>query len=535
MKQNVDSNTEFFQEFSKGYKSGTTGYNPFYNGIFTTPQLLNTSLKDVNMGTCKISIDAVKQMITQPHLYEQELRKLSLYLYESVAMYQQIVKLWSNMLEFDSEPIPYLKNGKEITLQDMSSKSFKRDYAQMKKFFDGFKIKQEFIKIMWHLVMYDTYFTSYRTYEDDYDGTHYYLQELPSNYCIIDSESYLGYLFSFDLSYFMNSGVDINAYSPIFKDAYAKALKYKNSSKYEVNMPKRNGKWVNWIPLMPDDAWVFKFNTQIPASIPPLLSMLLDYCKLDKFKDLNEQKNALEAYKVICATVPRLTGNRSGNKTDDFAISAKSLGEFVAAVKNTLENGVDFKAAPLENFKAFDFSSSSSDKNILDDALKNIMKQSGVTDALSLSGTVNVASANIYKQFHGKVLSNIYHQFSRFCEYHINRMTKTYNFKVNFIGTMFDKDERIKRANDDMERGLITPAIFSSRGIQITDSVNSMNFMYSLGIPEKLKPIKTASTLSSAEKSGGRPIKDDGELSDSGASTRTSGSNQTTKEVETKL
>lgn len=510
------------------------GQSELYNGFFSTPQLLNTALKNVNMGTMSLSINRIKQMVEQPHLFENELRQLSLHLYETVAMYQQIIKLWSNMLEFDSEPIPYLKNGKAINLNDMSSNSFKRDYAQMKKFFDGFKVKQEFSKVMWNLVMYDTYFTSFRVYDDDYDGTHYYLQELPSRYCMIDSESYLGYLFSFDLSYFMNSGVDINGYSPIFKDLYSKAIKINNENNYNVNLPDRNGKWVNWTPLLPDDAWVFKFNTQFPASVPPLLSMLLDYCELNDFKDLNKRKKALETYKVICATVPRLTGNKTGNRTDDFAISSEEVGKFVANVKKTLPDSVDFKAAPLEDFKAFDFTPSSNDKDILNDALTNIMKQSGLTDAISLTGTVNVASATIYKQFNSKVMSNLYHQFNRFCEYHINRMTKTYNFKINFVGTMFDKDERIKRANEDMERGIITPSIFSSRGIQLTDSANAMNFMYSMGYPEMFRPIKTASTMSSGEKDGGRPVKDESELSDSGAITRTSGANQTTKEVEVK-
>lgn len=528
------NNSAYFQEFAKAYNNVIKTSGGLFGNVFTTPQLLNTALKDVNMGGESISIEHVRQMIAQPHLYEQSLRRLSFHLYNTVEMYKQIIRLWSNMLEFDSEPIPYLKDGKPISLSDMSSKEFKRDYAAMKKFFDGFKVKQEFLKVLFNMCLYDTYYTSFRTYVDENKETHYYLQELPSSHCMIDSESYLGYLFSLDLSYFTNNGVDINAYSPIIIEQYAAAIKSRSINSYNPNLPNRNGKWICWIPMHPDDAWVFKFNYQFAGSVPPLLAMLIDYCELDKFKDLGKQKDALEAYKVICATVPRLNGNRTGNKTDDFAISAKELGKFVATVKNTLIDGVDFKAAPLEDFKAFDFSSSASSKDIVDSALKNIMKQSGVTDALSLSGTVNVASANIYKQYHGKIMSNLYQQFSRFCEYHISKMTKKYNFKINFVGTMFDKDERIKRANEDMERGIITPAIFSSRGIQVTDAVDSINFMYSLGVPEMFRPIKTASTMSSAEKEGGRPTKNESELSDAGAATRTSGSNNTTKEIEVK-
>jgi len=89
------------------------------------------------------------------------------------------------------------------------SKDYKEDYAELTKFFNNFKAKEEFSKVLWNLCMYDTYFTSYR----EFDG-HIYLQELPHSHCMIDADSYLGYLFSFDMSYFMNSGVDINAYSP---------------------------------------------------------------------------------------------------------------------------------------------------------------------------------------------------------------------------------------------------------------------------------------------------------------------------------
>ena len=78
-----------------------------------------------------------------------------------------------------------------------------------------------------------------------------------------------------------------------------------------------------------------------------------------------------------------------------------------------------------------------------------------------------------------------------------------------------------------MERGIITPAIFSSRGIAITDANNVTNMMYSLGFPESLRPIKTASTMSSDEKDFvGRSKKSDNELTDAGEQTRNIGANE---------
>jgi hypothetical protein len=52
--------------------------------------------------------------------------------------------------------------------------------------------------------------------------------------------------------------------------------------------------------------------------------------------------------------------------------------------------------------------------------------------------------------------------------------------------------------------------------------VNTMNMMYAMGIPDKFRPVQLSSTMSG---DAGRPQKDDGELSDSGANTRTGDTN----------
>ena len=519
--QNYD--TSYFSEYVKAYNS--QNYSNY--SYLLSPQILNTDLKNINMFSSSFTTSQVERMVMSPHNYELELRKLSFDFFNKVGIYKQQINLWSKLLTFDWDLIPYTKDGKPISASDFHSRAYQKDYAQVSNFFNNFKVKEEFSKVLWNLCMYDTYYTSLREYEG-----HMYLQELPSSHCMIDADSYLGYLFSFDLSYFMNSGVDINAYHPKLRTMYNKAI---NNSKmnYTQNMPKRNGKWVHWTPLLPDDAYVFKFNRMFAGSVPPLLSSMIDYSKIDKYKELEDTKKELEAYKVIFATVPRLTGNKTGNKTDDFAISATELGKFVSTVQDKLKN-VDFKAAPLENFKAFDFSPSANESNLLATEYKNMMIQSGTTSALSMTDTVNMASAGIYKAFNSAIMSDVYGQFSHFCEYHINKKCTKFKWKIPFTGTIFDREERIKRSNEDMQNGIITSSIFSSRGIQITDVQNMTNMMYSMGFPENLRPVQTASTMSSKdhEAQTGRNKKDESELSDSGANTRNSDSNANTKGTE---
>ncbi len=488
---------------------------------FLSPQILNATLKNINMDGIDLSTEQIREMVMAPHRFEQVLRKLSYHFYNSVSIYKRNIDFKSILLDFDWEPTPYTKDGKSISKSDISSLSFKRDYGEMTKFFNCFDVKEEFKRVLFHVLLYDTYYTSIRNYED-----HVYLQELPASHCIIDANSYLGYLFSFDLSYFMNSGVDINAYSVALRKKYAEVLKLKQGT-YSPNLPNRNGQWVYWHPMSPDDSWVFKYNINFAGSVPPLIDMLIDYSKLDKFKELEEAKKELEAYKVIFATVPRLTNNKSGNRVDDFAISSTELGKFVSAVKQTLGCGVDFKAAPLENFKAFDFSPTASESNLLESEVTNMLRESGLSDAVLVGGN-SVSALNLYKLVSAEIVKSVYHQFENFCEYQINRKTKKYKFKIKFVGTIFDREDRRKAANEDMERGIITPSIFSSRGIQLTDASNSMNMMYGLGFPSSFMPIQTASTMSSVEKEGvknGRPRNADDQLTDSGEQTRNIGAN----------
>ena len=516
LKTDLSYCTEFLKAFNSQSYSG--------DNFLLSPQLLNESLKRVNMNGEQFSTEQIRKMVMSPHNFEQELRKLSYHYYNSISIYRRLVEYKSSLLDFDWEPIPYTKDGKPITFQDISSNAFKRDYAELTKFANSFNIKSEFLKVLFNMCLYDAYFVSKR----EYDGK-IWLQELPSTHCMIDAVSHLGYLFSLDLSYFMNSGVDINAYSPIIRKKYNEALQLDNIS-YDPNYPQRNGMWVHWAPMSPDDTWVFKYNNNYPGIIPPLLDMLIDYSKLDKFKDLEETKKQLEAYKVIFATVPRLTNNRAGNKVDDFAISSSELGKFVSAVKQTL-SGVDFKAAPLEDFKAFDFSPSASENDLLETEITNMLRESGTADAI-LTGGTSVSSNNMYKTVTAEIAKSAYHQFSAFCEHQINKRTKKYKFKIKFVGTIFDREDRRKAANEDMERGIITPAIFSSRGIQMTDANNTMNMMFGLGFPDIFRPIQTASTMSSDEKTlGGRPQSSDDNLSDSGEQTRNIGANDDKKEL----
>jgi hypothetical protein len=71
-------------------------------------------------------------------------------------------------------------------------------------------------------------------------------QEMPSDYCLIDAHTIYGWLYSFDLNYFSQQGVDINEFPPEFKEYYANYINLANSkdidSSKDIRKDFRNGR-----------------------------------------------------------------------------------------------------------------------------------------------------------------------------------------------------------------------------------------------------------------------------------------------------
>jgi hypothetical protein len=180
---------------------------------------------------------------------------------------------------------------------------------------------------------------------------------MPIDYCIIDAWSELGYLYSFNLLYLMQTGVDIDAFAPEFKKYYKSIKDLKNNKVYLPNIrPEfRNGQWMYWQQINPEKGWVFKFNSEYAGVVPPMAPLFIDCAELDTFKRLQKNKYMLEAYKMIVGLIPRNKDNKTGNKADDFSITADTAAKFMQLVNNALPEGIRFNVLPFEDVKAFDF------------------------------------------------------------------------------------------------------------------------------------------------------------------------------------
>jgi hypothetical protein len=495
----LDLDSKYFQEFIQTFASVNN------MGYLLNPLIANQYLKTLNMNPHYQNRDRVEKMVFNPNDNELGLRRVSEHLYNTQLPYKRLIHYYVDQLTFDWYPIPTnIENDK-----DFKKDTFKKDYKRMFEWFDKFDVKKEFKKIALGMMLEDAKFTYLR--ESEYGLT---LQELPSDYSIIDANSQLGYLYSFNLNYFSQIGADINGFDPDFRKFYAQMTDMKQNNTYYPNIRSemRNGQWAYWQQINPNKGWVFKFHDNYASLIPPFLGLFMDAVDFDTIRKLQDEKTALDTYKMIFGTIPRHKdgSNKSGNSKDDFAIDPKTLSSYMKLVKASLPDGIDFKAAPLENVQLLEFDGHT-EENIVGNSLKNFYSKSGAEKALFGSDKPNASTMKASIQNDGDFVRKIYNQFNTFCTYHINKITQKYKFKIIFEGTTYDQEERRKKALEEWQNGLLTPRLPASMGMSIRDLNNSIGLMQSLGFPENLKPIQSSFTLSkdsAKNDKAGRPASD---------------------------
>jgi hypothetical protein len=330
------------------------------------------------------------------------------------------------------------------------------------------------------------------------------LQEMPSDYCKIVYEDEVSYRYAFNMNYFLKSGVNLDGFAPEFGLYYQKIfIDNKAPDRYNPN----------WVELDPDKAFVFKFDMFQAGITPPMIGLFIDAVEIDTYRTLKATKTALDAYKLLVGSIPRHKESKSGNKKNDFALTSTMAAEFSNLIRNTLPEGMDFKATPFEDVKLFEFGQSQNQADISDVALRNLINNSGSSQIMSINKPMQ-STVNSAQKVDESFVSHLYLQAEDFINYQLSKVSSKYKFRIKFEGTIFDREEREKSAKEWATYGIITDKIGASMGYTPREFDRAIAYMRSRNYPEKLVPL--VSTHQTNGNEGGRP-EAGSDISDNGA------------------
>ena len=492
------------------------GGNIYGNAL--TPMLLNERMKEISLNPARATEALLDDALLDPKNSEQTLQSFSQDFEIISQPYKRLLGYLSNLLSFD---LTYeCINVKE---EDYSKSTYRNDLDRVKEFFDRFDYRKEFAIAVSEMLRNEAFFCAPR-----FDFEQYVLQELPSspNYTMITGRWDYGMLFSFNMYWFIQPGVDVDLYPDFFMKKYGEFWDRNKRRKYDPSVPVESrglSSWVYWLDIPVDVGFMFKLNPAMAVRVPYFTGLFQDLVQQPVMRALQKNANMSTANRLILGEVGQLKEAQSKTK-DQFNISPGLLGSFLALVKSAIGEAMKTAALPLANVQGISFPG---ETDLYSTYLKTAMATSGVNTNLIFTQDqkLTTTEAQLSVDTDIQLMTALYPQFEGFLNYHVNRFTKRYKFRFHFEGSHFfnNRQQRYDKALGLASLGIVLPQkIAASLGMSPFEFQRQIEEAKASGFVEKLTPI-----VSGYQQSGeaGRPKKADSDLTEEGDQTRSSGGN----------
>ena len=408
------------------------------SNIFT-PSLLNQNLINLNNNPETPTYDKLVKALADGKNDARKLQGYQEWMEMAEITFKRLLEYYANMLSFDlSYTCINVKDKKEY-----STAKYKKDKQQVEKFLTNFNYKQEFLKVIRQMMRSETAFYWLRNNEDAVNPR-YTLQLMPQDYCLITGAWEKGYLYDFNMNYFLNPGIDINGFDPVFKEFMANMYGVGGEVIHDYvpsnKLDNRTGKFAYWTqtsPIymhnnLPSGAWLFKFDDSNFNDVPFLSSLMRDAIMNIPTRKLQYDKDALGAYAYLIGEIKML----KSNEPNSTAFDPVRLGTLLHIVKQAIDKHVVVGAMPVEENKWYQFKDENT--SMAETQIKTTLASgAGASRILYASDKMSQEEIRNAILSDYNVMKKVYAQFNNFLDFYINQLTKTYKFKFIFNGSNY--------------------------------------------------------------------------------------------------
>ena len=492
----------------------------FLSGVMT-PMLINQRLKEISLNPLQPSETTLNNAMKDPKNSELELMGFSEDFEIQSQVYRKLLSYLGDMLSFD---LTYTSTNAKYS--EYKSASYNKDLDVVKEFLDNFDYKKEFRIAVRQMLRNEAFFACPR-----FDMKRTVLQELPSSptYTMITGRWEHGLLFDFSMLWFILPGVKIDMYPKFFAEKYNVLWGSGSNKPYNPALsPETRGSnsWVYWVSVPSSVGYAWKLSPEIATRVPYFSGLFLDLIQQPLMRSLQKNINMSTASRLILGQIGTLK-DAGAKLKDQFNISPDLLGKFLSLVKSAVGESMKVAGAPLENMQAVSFPA---ENGLYQSYLKNALATSGVNTNLIFTSDVrpNSIESQLSLNVDEQMMYSLYPQFNSFLNYYVNAKTKKFKFNFEFEGTHFfnNRQSRLDTQLKLAQQGIVLPQkIAASIGMNPITFQRQMEEARANGFVDNLTPIISGFQMNGQENAGGRPKKEDGELSESGAATRDNASN----------
>lgn len=499
------------------FSSGLMAMDGFYS-----PFLSNQLLTNLNNNPRLPSAESVKKALNDYKNSGEELQGFVEFASSFDMIFKRTLYSYANALSFDLQVT--CKNA--YTESDYQSDEYKKDRQTVDNFLTNFDYKKEFYNVLLNVLKRDTYFTWFRKTKTGNRGKmKFALQIMPQDYCMLTGYFEKGLLWSLNILYYMQPGVDLNGFDPSITKTYLRTLETIDSYVPSAPLNDRKGSYAMWADVSPlDGAWAWKFDTSSFANNPFLSPYVANVLRSDEIGELQYNKDLIAASGILAGEIKLFDSAKSGTKANQFAIDPKTLGTFMSLVKKGLQSIIKAVAVPLENIKFFQFE----DKNpnsYTNELTTTAGIGTGISRVIYSSDKMSNAELEAALNEVYQTMKPMYAQFNNFLDFYVNQMTSKYKFKFEFVGSnyQFERDARFDKMMKMADKGLVlnSSAWASAVGMNpVTFDRMLAESKYTGWIDKYSTLMLNANTSSYKDNEGGRERKNARDLTESGEASR---------------
>lgn len=499
-------------DFSAGLMAVDNFYSPF---------LSNQLLTNLNNNPRLPNAEAVKKALNDYKNSGADLQGFVEFASAFDMIFKRTLYSYANALSFDLQIT--CKNA--YTKGDYESEEYKKDRQTVDNFLTNFDYKKEFYNVLLNVLKRDSYFTWFRKTKSGNRGKmKYVLQIMPQDYCMLTGYFEKGMIWSFNILYFKQAGVDLGLWDPTLVKKYADTFYGEKPYVPSSPLDKRDGIYAMWMDTSPNDgAWAWKWSTDNFANNPFLAPYVANVLRSDEVGELQYNKDLISAAGILAGEIRLFDSAKSGTKANQFAIDPKTLGAFMQKAANGLKKTVKLAAMPLENIKFFQFE----DKNpnsYTNELTTTAGIGTGISRVIYSSDKMSNAELEAALNEVYQTMKPMYAQFNNFLDFYVNQMTSKYKFKFEFVGSnyQFERDARFDKMMKMADKGLVlnSSAWASAVGMNPVTFDRMLAESKYTGWIDKYSTLMLNANTTAQSNEGGRPRQSGTSLTESGEASR---------------
>lgn len=403
-----------------------------------TPSLLNQTLKNLNTTPSTPSYESLVKAFNTARPQTRTLQAYQEWMEMAEITFKRLLEYYANILSFD---LSYTC----INVQKKSeykTPKYLKDKRRVEEFLTAFDYKKEFAKSLRQMLRSEVAFYWLRN-NGDASNPHYTLQLMPQDYCLITGAGENGFLYDFDMNYFLQPGIDIDGYDPAFKEYMQRIYgdgNYMSRYKPTNQLNRRDGTFAYWTQTSPiymhngllSGAWAFKLDDSTFNDVPLLAAVMRDAIMNIPTRKLQYDKDALGAYAYLIGEIKML----KANEANSTAFDPVRLGTLLQIVKNAVGKHIAVGAMPAENTKWHQYKDENT--SMAETQIKTTLASgAGASRVLYSSDKMSQEEVRNAILTDYNLIKKVYTQFNQFLNFYVNKVTKHYKFRFAFDGSTY--------------------------------------------------------------------------------------------------